>query len=371
MGPLGQIKMVAPKHDFLAVRQQRPTGTLDMDEDQSMSTVADTDGSAGTDYIEPEWLSVPPKSGLPIGFRLLCVAPQEPSWIALGLRLDSVGCHDAKIHWVSTPGEAMSYLRREAVDAILLEYQHHNHQDEWDIIHLLNAIRASGCEDPVIVLASRPSDFLASASCEANADMLISAARWDSKALLPFLQRAIRQCELRRENHHLAVANHRRLVRERDEADHLLQQQRDIVRELELLTGQLDEDGHARVFDAEGLIASGDDGGSAANLVPDEIKTYYQELLRTYVIVGTGNLGAEIATLAQVLAQLGLSPRNTLSLHLERVEELVKGLGNRSTRHVMARADLLVLEIIMHLGECYQNRARQELENWPAGIEII
>ncbi len=85
-----------------------------------------------------------------------------------------------------------------------------------------------------------------------------------------------------------------------------------------------------------------------------DAQAYYQELLRTYVIMGSGGLGAEIAKLAELLAVAGLSPRQALELHLERVEELVRGLGSRSTRHVMARADLLALELMIHLGECYQ-----------------
>jgi hypothetical protein len=80
-------------------------------------------------------------------------------------------------------------------------------------------------------------------------------------------------------------------------------------------------------------------------------------LLRTYVIMGSGNLAAEIGKLAELLAQAALSPRQVLNLHLERVERLVRGLGNRSTRHVMSRADLLVLELMVHLGEAYLRRA--------------
>lgn len=307
-----------------------------------------------------DWLNEPPpQSGLPVGFRLLCVAPKEPSWIGLALRLDAIGCHDARLKWVSTSPEAMTTLRNEVFDCIVLVHQGCSGQADWDSINLLNAIRASGCEDSVIVLTSTPNDLLTSVAFESNAEVLVSPALIDSKALVPCIQRGLKQCELRRENHRLQVANHRRLVRERDEADHLLQQQRDIVKELELLTGRLGAEGDVRVFDPDGLIASGkaNDPTRAPLTVPDEIKTFYQELLRTYVIMGSGNLGSEIASLAQVLAGIGLSPRDTLSLHLERVEQLVRGLGNRSTRHVMARADLLVLELIMHIGECYQQKS--------------
>ena len=95
-------------------------------------------------------------------------------------------------------------------------------------------------------------------------------------------------------------------------------------------------------------------------VVPPEIKSYYRELLRTYVIMGSGGLGSEIGQLAQILGEASLSPRDTLQLHLEQVENLVRGLGNRSTRHVMARADLLALELVIHLGEFYQQACQQD-----------
>ena len=92
--------------------------------------------------------------------------------------------------------------------------------------------------------------------------------------------------------------------------------------------------------------------------LPPEFDDYYQELLRTYVIMGSGNLVAEIVKLADLLSLAGLAPREVLELHLARVERLVRGLGNRSTRHVMARADLLALELMIHLGECYQRQLK-------------
>jgi hypothetical protein len=43
-------------------------------------------------------------------------------------------------------------------------------------------------------------------------------------------------------------------------------------------------------------------------------------------------------------------------LHLKVVEEQVRGLGNRSARHVMNRADLLVVDVMVHLAERYRER---------------
>ena len=91
-------------------------------------------------------------------------------------------------------------------------------------------------------------------------------------------------------------------------------------------------------------------------LLLPQIDEYYDELLRTYVIMGSGNLRDEIAKLAEILSLAEMSPRQGLELHLERVEALVGGLGNRSARHVLARADLLALELMIHLGEHYRKK---------------
>jgi hypothetical protein len=45
-----------------------------------------------------------------------------------------------------------------------------------------------------------------------------------------------------------------------------------------------------------------------------------------------------------------------MQLHVQVLEELVQGLGNRSARHVMNRADLLALEVLGHLADGYRAR---------------
>jgi hypothetical protein len=45
-----------------------------------------------------------------------------------------------------------------------------------------------------------------------------------------------------------------------------------------------------------------------------------------------------------------------MQLHVHVLSELIHGLGSRSTRHVMTRADMLALEIIIHLAEGYRDR---------------
>ena len=72
--------------------------------------------------------------------------------------------------------------------------------------------------------------------------------------------------------------------------------------------------------------------------------------------MGSGNLACELARLADLLTAAGVTARQTMHLHLCVLEELVHGLGARSTRHVMTRGDLLALEILVYLAEGYRQR---------------
>ena len=64
--------------------------------------------------------------------------------------------------------------------------------------------------------------------------------------------------------------------------------------------------------------------------LPAELMAHYRELLRTYVIMGSGNLADELRRLAELLVAAGLTARQTLQLHLDVLEELVHGLGTRA-----------------------------------------
>ena len=101
--------------------------------------------------------------------------------------------------------------------------------------------------------------------------------------------------------------------------------------------------------------------GDAAARLPTELTAHYRELLRTYVIMGSGNLTAELKRLAEMLVIAGLGPHETLQLHLHVLSELVHGLGSRSTRHVMNRADLLAIELLLHVGDGYRRRYQERI----------
>jgi len=90
--------------------------------------------------------------------------------------------------------------------------------------------------------------------------------------------------------------------------------------------------------------------------LPEPLVRHYRELLRAYVIMGAGNLGEEMDVLADLLVTAGVTAAEVMMLHLHVLEDVVRGLGNRSARHVMSRADLLILEVMMNLTEGYRER---------------
>jgi hypothetical protein len=179
--------------------------------------------------------------------------------------------------------------------------------------------------------------------------------------------RGVQRRELVRENQRFHQVEQVRLQREHEEAQRLLGEQRALVEPLETEP--------AGPCPGLGTGAAGTPRQPGALLVPwrADLVTHYRELLRGYVIMGSGNLAAELQRLAELLVAAGLTAQQTLQLHIEVVEELVRGLGARSSRHVMTRADLLVLEVMMDLAEGYRRRyadgTRPPLQKRLPGLE--
>ena len=293
---------------------------------------------------EPRWLS---------GIRLLCVDVQQRSSINLVLQLDAAGCIDPEIQWVTSAADALFALREESFDCVIVG-RLSEQAEPRESLELLQSIRMGGCDDPLVVLVSGAADLLWGEFAEHEVELLTAPARWESRSLLPVIQRAMRRVQVLRDNQRFLAAERQRLMRDRDEAEHLLLQQRQILNELEQLASGTGLSPQRPDPLANFATAS---PCSARPQLPPELGAYYQELLRNYVIMGTGSLAGEISKLSNMLADAEVTPSHALELHLEHVERLVLGLGNRSTRHVMARADLLALELVMRLGECYQARS--------------
>lgn len=226
----------------------------------------------------------------------------------------------------------LARVRDEAYDAVLVSHE----PGELDAMDLVRGYRAGGADEPIIVLGIPSEQEMAALCFEAGADGYVCANTMTTRNLVWIVARAVQRHRLMRENSRLNEAERQRLQRERDEAERLLGQQRMLIDNPEAAGPPLE--------------------------LPGELVHVYRELLRTYVIMGSGNLAGELLTLAEMLATAGVSARQTMQLHLHVLEELLHGLGARSTRHVMTRADLLVLEIMIYLGEGYRGRYLEQAQ---------
>jgi len=303
---------------------------------------------------------------LPLRMKVLLVASSNAagSWLAEAFWAD--GAAQIVLDEVIGVTAGLARLRDEVFDAVLISHD----PVALDAIDLVAALRASGDDEPLIVLGSQPPQELDALLYEAGADDYCCVAETTVRGLLWKLARAMQRCNLARENRRLVQAERQRLQQEHHEAERLLEQQRGLIADLEELC-ESGESCHssppslARSAElAAGLPARGrgpEDAFASRQIeataqLPAELSNHYRELLRAYVIMGVGNLSHEMTTLAELLAASNVSAQRALQLHVQVLEELVAGLGNRSARHVMNRADLLALEVLGHLADGYRQR---------------
>jgi hypothetical protein len=244
----------------------------------------------------------------------------------------------------------LARLRDEVFDAVLVSHE----PDVLDALELIEGLRAGGNDEPMIVLGAEPSAEMTAMCYEVGADAYCAVGETTTRSLLWTFARAIERFQLIREHRRLVQTDQQRLAHEHQEADRLLAQQKALICELEAIG-----EGRELGTGSGGLVSSNPPVPSpqpAAPYFPDRLVGHYREMLRAYVVMGAGNLADEMTTLASLLADAGVSAQRTMQLHVQVLEELIGTLGNRSARHVMNRADLLVLEVMAHLVDGYRRR---------------
>lgn len=247
----------------------------------------------------------------------------------------------------------LARLRQEAFDAVLVSHE----PGVLDALELVEGMRAGGGEEPILVLGNEPPQNLDALCFESGADDYCCVAETTVRGMLWKLARAMQHHQLARDHRQMMQGERSRLQQEQREAERLLEQQRALITDLESLKdGRAPDDASVAeaIGDCLAMTAAGSQLPTAD--LPDPLVDHYRELLRAYVIMGAGNLAEEMATLAELLAATGVSAQRAMQLHVNVLEELVHGLGNRSARHVMSRADLLALEVIGHLADGYRRR---------------
>ena len=273
-------------------------------------------------------LSANPWQRLPPCMRVLHIFSQEQNggWLAEAFAADSAS--NVLVEEAVGTVAGLTRLRDEVFDAVLVGHE----PDRLDALDLVEGYRAGGAEEPIIVLGAPSEQEMAALCYEVGADGYVCVGA-TTRNLIWVVARAVQRYQLVRENQRLKQSEQGRLQREHDEAARIVEQQR-------------------------ALLADPNESPSTP-LLPAALVAHHRELLRTYVIMGTGNLVDELKCLAELLVTAGLTARQIMQLHLHVLGELVEGLGSRSSRHVMIRADLLVLEVLLHVADGYRRRYQQ------------
>ena len=277
---------------------------------------------------------------------------------ARGLRPRTLAATDSASDVIleETVGAAagMARLRDEVFDIVLISHE----PQELDALEFAQGLRAGGSEEPILVLGTAAAADSEATAFEAGADAYLCVNDTTTRALLWTAARAIERSKLDAERNRstCVLAERQRLQHEHQEAERLLGEQRGLISEF-----------HGVAIGTELPPANDSDVYTSTipfpvrisidpSPLPDNLVTHYADLLRAYVIMGSGNLAAQMRALAGLLVAAGVTPQQTMLLHLQVLEDLINGLGNRSARHVMTRADLLVLEVMVHLADGYRLR---------------
>lgn len=300
--------------------------------------------------------------GLPLRLKVLYITTlhRTGGWLAEAFANDSATEITLEEAVGATAG--LARLRDEVFDAVLISHE----PDVLDALKLIDGLRSGGAEEPMIVLGTRGIHEIEAHCFEVGADAYCCVEQTTTRSLLWQFSRALECHQLVRENRRLHQAERQRLEQEHREAERLLAQQRALVGELEQLRADVMHGGKAGLPIDAGVSldhALGDSGASLASVrtvsplaIPDTLVNHYREMLRAYVVMGAGNLSGEMTQLADLLAVAGVSAGETMRLHVHVLEEMIHGLGNRSAKHVLNRADLMVLEVMVHLADRYRRQ---------------
>ena len=284
-----------------------------------------------TENREKRRLPPTPWGQLPPRMRVLFISSSALDSDCLQQAFSCDNACDVVFQEASGITAGLAQLRDQAYDAVLIIHA----PVELNALEMLDAIRTGSSEQqPILVLGQLPEQEMTSLCFESGADGYLCLGTTTSRDLIWHVARAVERQRLLEENHSLRCANKNQISMELDEAERLLEQQR------ELLAGKLSPE-------------SGDPwpAPEAAWL------SHYRDLLRTYVVMGNGNLTDELCDLAQFLLRSQVTAEETLRGHLQILHETVQELGARSARHVMNRGALLVLEVLLHLADGYRRES--------------
>ncbi len=271
---------------------------------------------------------------LPARLRVLHVTTRQRTgaWLAEALAAD--GATEVQLDEAVGAAAGLMRLGDEIFDAVLVCHQ----PGQLDALELVEAVRGGGGDEAVVVLGNSPIDAMDAVCYEAGADGYVCLHSVSTRSLIWTIARATERAALIRTNRQFAEAERQRLEAEHQAATRLLDDQRSIF-------------GDAAVDPAVGNAAADEN-----HLLPADLVAHYRELLRAHAMMGSGSLSGELQDLAEMFCGARMSAEQALALHLEALTGVVRSLGNRSARHVINRANVMALELLVQLAEAYRRR---------------
>jgi DNA-binding response OmpR family regulator len=271
---------------------------------------------------------------LPARMRVLNVTTRQRTgaWLAEALAAD--GATEVQLEEAIGAATGLMRLRDEIFDAVLVCHQ----PGQLDALELVEAVRGGGNDEAIVVLGNSPIEEMDAVCYEAGADGYLCMHSVSTRSLIWTIARATERAALLRANRQLAEAERQRLEAEHQAATRLLDEQRAILGEA--------------VIDPLSGNAAADQNHS----LPADLVAHYRELLRAHAMMGSGSLSGELRDLAEMFCGARMSSEQALALHLEALTGVVRALGNRSARHVINRANVVALELLVQLAEAYRQR---------------
>ncbi|MDO4550414.1 MAG: hypothetical protein Q4C96_04085 [Planctomycetia bacterium] len=257
--------------------------------------------------------------------RILFISSMTETSLTQAIYEESHKC--IKVHHVHGCDEAMCVLRVQNFDAILIFHA----SPHRNALEIMTALRTGGIHTPVLVLGTVPASEMFIPCSEAGAGDYLCVTVTTVQDLIWRMARVVQYHLWRQENMRWKQENSLRVCCEREEVEKSISQQRQILQQI-----------------------SAEDGTLTGQALPQNFVTHYQQLLKTYILMGTGNLTVELQNFGNLLAESGVSANQVLELHLQVLTGIIHHLGTKSCRHIMQRADLLRLEILIHLSNSYQ-----------------
>jgi DNA-binding NarL/FixJ family response regulator len=278
----------------------------------------------------------------PTELHLLYVrGPRSPAdWLSRALD----DCAPYRVRVVETPSLmlALEQLRTEVFDVVLLDCD----TTARAPADVLQAIRCSANEhQAVLILGDDDDRRSAAAYLDEGASGYLSLRLTTPHELLWQVTLAAERGRLLAENQQLRAWQRRQEAHEQQETLKLLDEQQAIFRY------------GAPRCDYRGLSDSATESGRSARLAGR-----YRELLQAYVVMGRGQLTAEVERFAAELPRDGLPLSQLLDGFTEALRGLVRDRGGRSARHVYDRGNLLLLELLLK----WADRAGQPLTSTRA-----